>query len=255
MFRTRTISLLTALCCLAGLPVSAREVDCDAAYCFSAADFSDQADLSGICITDLPAAHTGTVRLGTRILRPGDILTAEQLENLSFSPLLTESDQDASMTYLPIFPDRVEPAATMTIAVRGKQNEAPVAEDSALETYKNIPNEALLKVKDPEGEAMTYTLIRQPRRGEVLLREDGSFIYTPKRNKVGIDSFTYTASDPQGNASREATVTVNILKPRNATQYTDTAGKSCQFAAEWMKNTGLFISERIGGNGCFRPEK
>jgi hypothetical protein len=55
--------------------------------------------------------------------------------------------------------------------------------------------------------------------------------------------------------SREATVTVTITKPEDAAQYTDTAGEDCRFAAEWMKNTGIFISESVGGNRCFRPEQ
>ena len=55
--------------------------------------------------------------------------------------------------------------------------------------------------------------------------------------------------------SREATVTVTLLKPTEATQYTDTLGKDCRFAAEWMKNTGIFVGENISGNPCFSPEK
>ena len=102
---------------------------------------------------------------------------------------------------------------------------------------------------------MTYSILRQPRRGAVTLNEDGTFTYTPKKNKVGVDSFTYTATDPAGNVSREATVTVQILKPTDAMQYTDTLGYDCRFAAEWLRNTGLFVGERVGGENCFYPEK
>ena len=174
---------------------------------------------------------------------------------MTFRPLEQETDREALMSYLPIYEDRVEDVAVMAIQVIGKTDQAPVAEDSAMETYKNLPGEAMLKVKDPEGQALTYTVTRQPRRGEVAIREDGSFIYTPKKNKVGVDSFTFTATDTAGNVSREATVTITIMKPEDARQYTDTAGKSCRFAAEWMKNTGIFVSESIGGNGCFQPDK
>ena len=124
-----------------------------------------------------------------------------------------------------------------------------------METYRNLPNEAVLKVKDPEGQGLTFAVTRQPKRGDVVIREDGSFHYTPKKNKVGVDSFTYTATDPAGNVSREATVTITIIKPTDAAQYTDTVGESCRFAAEWMKNTGIFVSEAVGGNRCFRPNK
>ena len=257
MFCTRIVCAALAACCLLGVcaGVSALEVECDSTYCFSAEDLSAEEAISGICITGLPDAATGTVMLGSRVLRTGDILAADQLAQMTFSPLQTLEDQDAVVTYLPIYEDRVAPAVTMTIAIRGKEDKAPVAEDSAVETYKNLPNEGRLKVSDPEGQALTFTVTRQPKRGTVEVRENGTFLYTPKKNKVGVDSFTYTATDPAGNVSREATVTIQIMKPTDATQYTDTAGKSFRFAAEWMKNTGLFVGEKIGGALCFNSDK
>ena len=257
MNRRKMTGLLAALICLAalGMPAMAAEVTGDEVYCFSPADFSADEMLTGICITEIPASEAGTMLLGSRVLGPGDILTVEQLSRVVFRPVAAETDRMARVTYLPIFEDRVEAAATMSVTVVGRTDEAPVAEDSAMETYRNLPNEAMLKVKDPEGEPMTYTLIRAPKRGDVVLREDGSFIYTPKNNKVGVDSFTYTATDPKGNVSREARVTVTVIKPSEAKQYLDTAGNSCRFAAEWMKNTGIFVGESFNGNGCFQPEK
>ena len=252
----RLLNLLLALSCALTLaaPALAAEVDCEATYCFTQQDFSEE-ELSGICITALPRAQTGTVMLGSRVLRPGDILTAQQVAQMTFSPLKTDEDQVAQMEYLAIYENRVEPAAVMTLSIRGKEDKAPVAQDSALETYKNLPGEGKLLANDPEEQALTFTLVRAPRRGDVQLREDGSFTYTPKKNKVGVDSFTYTAADPAGNVSREATVPVQILKPTDARQYQDTVGKECRFAAEWMRNTGLFVAESVGGEACFQPEK
>ncbi len=257
MSYVRVIALACAVFCLLGLSggAAAAEVDCDAAYCFTVQDFSGEEAVRGICITELPDPETGTVMLGSRVLRTGDILTAEQLSQMTFLPLRSETDRDAVVTYLPIYENRVEKAATMTISIRGKEDKAPVAEDMALETYKNLPNEGKLKVSDPEGQALTYTLVRAPRRGEVTIGEDGSFTYTPKKNKVGVDSFVYTATDPAGNVSREATVTVQILKPTDSRRYTDTVGMDCRFEAEWLRNTGLFSGESISGEHCFFPEK
>ena len=257
MFRVRFLCLLLILACLLGVSgvAMAAEVDCDAIYCFTAADFSQEEPLLGICITHLPDAKTGTVLLGSRVLQPGDILTAEQLSQMTFSPLRTEVDQDAGVTFLPIYENRVAQSATLSIAIRGKEDKAPVAQDFTVETYKNLPNEGKLKVSDPEEQVLTFTLVRNPKRGEVKINENGSFVYTPKKNKVGVDSFTYTATDPAGNVSREATVTVQILKPTDSKQYTDTLGHECRFEAEWMRNTGLFVGERIGNQECFYPEK
>ena len=257
MFRKRILCLILALSSVLalGATAAAAEVDCDTVYCFSAGDFSSDAQLRGVCITGLPEASAGTVLLGARVIRTGDILSADQLEMLTFQPLLTETDLQAQVTYLPIYDDRVEQATQMTISIKGKVDKAPVAEDSAMETYKNLPNEGKLKVSDPEGQKLTFTVTRQPKRGTVTVREDGTFLYTPKKNKVGTDSFTYTATDPAGKVSRQATVTVEILKPTASGTYADTQGYDCRFAAEWLRNTGLFVGEQLDGQLCFQPEK
>ncbi len=258
MIYKRFAALLTALLCLFGGAAAAfaAEVDCDAVYCFTTADFSAQEEpISGICITALPESSLGTMKLGARVLRPGDILTAEQAAKMTFCPLRTEADAVATLSYLPIYENRVETGTTMTISIRGKEDKAPAAQDSAMETYKNLSNKDKLKVSDPEGQKMTYTVTRQPRRGQVTIHADGTYTYTPKKNKVGVDSFTYTATDPAGNVSREATVTITILKHTQSTLYTDTVGSDCRFEAEWMKNTGIFEGENLVGNVCFQPEK
>ena len=257
MFRVRFVCLVLVLACLLGAACTAlaAEVDCDTTYCFTTQDFSLSDDpLTGICITDLPNEN-GTVFLGTRILQPGDILTAEQVLQMTFSPVTVQEDAQAVISYLPIYNDRVEQPATMTLSIRGKRDDAPVAQDSTLETYKNLPNDGKLQSTDPEGQPLTYTLMRAPKRGDVVIHEDGTFTYTPKKNKVGVDSFTYTATDPAGNVSREATVTVQILKPTDARQYTDTVGMDCRFEAEWLRNTGLFVGESVNGQSCFLPDK
>ena len=257
MLKARLFSLLAAVLCLVCtvVPAMAVQVDCDATYCFTEEDFSPEEPLQGICVVGLPQPETGTVMLGNRVIRQGDILTADQVKNMTFSPLRTEEDREATVTYLPIYENRVDKPTAITIGVLGKEDLAPVAKDFALETYKNLPNEDQLRANDPEGDPITYTLVRKPRRGDVELGEDGRFTYTPKKNKVGVDSFTYTATDPAGNVSREATVTVTILKPADARQYADTVGQECRFAAEWMRNTGLFVGEQIDAQSCYFPDK
>ena len=192
MKRFRIVCLMLVIACMIPLGVWAAEVDCDSTYCFSSADFDPEETLAGICITGLPDAGAGTVMLGSRVIRSGDILTSDQLQQLTFSPLRTETDKEATVTYLPIYENRVAPSTVMTISIRGKEDKAPVAEDSAIETYKNLPNQGKLKVSDPEGQTMIFTLSRKPRRGEVVLNEDGkktawycdSFGFQPVKNFI-----------------------------------------------------------------------
>lgn len=244
MKRIGMLSLAAVCACLLALPVSGAESE----YCFSEDDFADS--IKGICLKEIP--EQGALMLGDRVLRPGDVLTADQAARMTFRGGNPGKEE---ISYLPVFEDRVEERETAVFSIRSRENQAPVAEDSAAETYKNIPGAGALRVRDPEEEELSYEIVRQPRRGTVVIEAGGSFTYTPKKNKVGVDSFTYTAADPAGNVSREATVTVTILKPSDAARYTDTANMTCSFAAEWMKNTGIFVGETVGDTCCFQPEK
>ena len=240
MKKCYALSLL--LLSLLTVPVTAG----DAAYCFRNAELGT--DLQGICIQNLP--REGTLLLGRRVLRPGDVLTLEQLQTVRFH---SSSGGPGEMTYLPISADGV--LETASFLLPGRKNLPPVAEDFILETYRNLPNSGLFRAYDPEQKEVVITLVREPRRGTVEIGDNGKFTYTPKKNKVGSDSFTYRAADPEGNFSREATITVTILKPSEAPLYQETAGMNCSFSAEWMKNTGIFQAETLGEACCFLPEK
>ena len=242
-----------AYLCAALLTVSASALEVPAGdlYCFSPDDFGG--DVRGICITAVP--ETGELCLGDRAIRSGDVLTADQLRALTFSHPESEEDARAVMEYLPIRADGLGAQTSLVFELRGRKNLPPTAGDSKLETYKNLPNEGLLDAADPEGDTLTFALVRPPKRGDVILRDDGSFLYTPKKNKVGTDSFTYTAADSAGNVSEEATVTVSILKPADGNQYTDTISSDCRFEAEWLRNTGIFTGETVNGQFCFSPDE
>lgn len=239
-FHRTTARFAAALACAAVLGVSVYADD-GGALC----------GIRGACVTSVPAE--GAVQLGSRVIRPGDVLTAEQMQRLSYSIPEAEEDIRAVMEYLPMGSEGLGQQAELVFSIRSKKNHAPTAGDSSLETYRNLPGEGLLAVSDPEGDPLTFTLKRQPRRGQVILRDDGSFLYTPNKNKVGTDSFVYTATDSAGNLSGEATVTISILKPIDSQQYADTAGTDCRFEAEWLRSTGIFAGERLNGQLCFSP--
>lgn len=245
------LALLLALPCLPA--VQAADLEAGAEYCFQSEDFQTPGlgNLTGACITGIPAEALGTVTLGSRQIRPGDILTAAQLDRMTFAS--GGADGDAQVTYLPIYGTRVEEEAVMTFSIRKKENQAPQAENLSLETYKNLSNQGKLKACDPEGGELTFAVVQEPKRGDVTLEADGTFTYTPKKNKVGKDCFTYTATDAEGLVSNEATVTVEILKPTDSSVYRDmTTG---QFEALWMKNTGLFSGTNVAGQQCFGPQE
>ena len=251
-FHRSALRRTAAILCAAILSTTASAAETAGAdFCFSRADFGEA--LTGICVTAVPPQ--GAILLGDRVIRSGDVLAVSQLSGLTFAPVQSEEDEAVSMRYLPIRSSGVEAEAELVISIKGRRNEPPAAEGSRVETYKNLPIEGLLSASDPEADAMTFTLTRSPKRGEVILRDDGSFLYTPKKNKVGTDSFAFTATDGAGQTSPEATVTIEILKPADDRQYADTASADCRFEAEWLRNSGLFTGESVNGQFCFSPDE
>lgn len=109
-----------------------------------------------------------------------------------------------------------------------------------METYKNIANTGALAASDEDGDALTYQIVRAPKRGSVELADDGSFTYTPAHNKVGRDSFVYTATDPAGNVSNEARVKIKIVKPTDAATFADLAGDPLEYRAMALKDMGVY---------------
>jgi hypothetical protein len=66
---------------------------------------------------------------------------------------------------------------------------------------------------DPDDDSLRAILAGQPRQGNLTLRADGGFTYTPKKKAKRTDSFTYLAQDADG-LNALATVEIQIKKKK-----------------------------------------
>lgn len=215
--------------------------------------FSESEALEGVYVAAVPSSLDASVCLGTRTLRAGDVLDRAMLSQLRLIP--SENRESAcTLSFFPIEDGEVLAMQTLRFSILTGSNDAPVCRDVKLETYKNIANSGMLCALDPEGDTLTYQIIRQPKRGSVELGENGSFTYTPAQNRVGKDVFTYTATDSAGNVSEPATVSIKIVKPTDRAMYQDLAGDDLSYTAMWLKDRGIYTGKRIAGNLCFEPE-
>ena len=231
---------------------AAYEVPWDETCQLHSEDFTAGQTVDGILIRSVPTAADGSFCYGSRALRAGDVLPASALDAITLRPA-AQRDGELALTYCPIVEGTLGSQTQLTVAVSDGKTEPPVAKDGKLETYRNIANNGTLQVEGGAEGAMTYQLVRTPKRGEVSISEDGTFLYTPKENKVGTDRFTYTATDAAGNVSNEATVTVRILKAADAAAYADLDSDYDQFEAMWLRASGLFSGRELGGQACFEP--
>ena len=118
--------------------------------------------------------------------------------------------KNASNIFFPLF---LISALIVSAAEPGyAQGQPPLAESFELSTPMNTPYEGQLSASDGDSEELFYEITTQPVKGEIVLNEDGSFVYTPRENKKGRDYFGYKAIDPDGNYSQEATVIIRIKK-------------------------------------------
>lgn len=241
------LCLLVALITLTAVSASAQTVTYDLSASFQLSD------LEGIVLTQVPASYKAEITNGVRTLAAGDAVTIEQLKDLKLLPMV-DADTTADIEYIPIFSNGIGQPQSISIGLFSKKNSPPEAEDIALQTYKNIAIEGTLKAQDPDGDPLTFEVTGAPKRGSLELGEDGSFTYSPEKNKVGKDSFTYTASDPFGNVSQQATVTIEILKPTSQLTYADMEGDPAYYAAMRLHEEGIFTGEQIGGQYCFHPD-
>ncbi|MBQ3355551.1 MAG: S-layer homology domain-containing protein [Oscillospiraceae bacterium] len=245
------------LVCLAALCLGAFAADGEtlysAEYCFSQSDFcSDPAiQLSGIFVTAVPEDGVAALKLGGRTIRAGDILPQDALDRLRLTPVCKDS-RDAVLCFQPICGTALGAPSQLTIRIQSGKNETPKAINGEFETYKNISNDGTLTGSDPENGPLTFQLAERPKRGTVKLERDGSYVYTPDKNRVGEDSFSFTVTDDAGNVSQPATVNIRILKPSEAMTFADVSDVD-QYEAMWLCEQGLSGGRTVAGVPCFCP--
>lgn len=133
----------------------------------------------------------------------------------------------------------------------------PIAERLDTMTYQGVRMQGTLRATAPEGGALTFEVVEQPKKGTVTLQKNDSsaFIYAPKEGKAGKDTFTFLARDENGVASAPAVVTIDILKGKTGVRYADMEDHAAHAAAICLAESGVFTGSRTDGVYFFRPEQ
>jgi hypothetical protein len=126
------------------------------------------------------------------------------LDNISLAPM---GNWLSGLAYAPPFETNT---ATVTIAV----GDPPVAGDDPYaveaDSVLSVAEPGVLdNDSDPNGDPLTASLVSGPSHGTLALEPDGSFLYTPDAGFVGLDRFTYKASDALLESDL-ATVTIEV---------------------------------------------
>lgn len=98
--------------------------------------------------------------------------------------------------------------AVVTLTVTPSANQPPKAEPATFTTNEDSSIYLTVTANDPEGAPLSYEIVSQPTRGE-LLGSGPRYRYVPSMNTNGVDTFRFVVSDGSL-SSQPATVTINI---------------------------------------------
>ena len=98
------------------------------------------------------------------------------------------------------------------LSPRAEAGSAPTTDNLELTTRRNVPVEARLTARDADDDIVSFEITTDPVKGDIVLKDDGVIVYTPRRDRKGRDYFGYRAKDAEGNVSQEATAIIRIEK-------------------------------------------
>lgn len=214
-------------------------------------------DLTSITITALPDRSCGVLSVGSQPLEQGAVIRATALGGLRFQAMNAPTAESTSFSFTPTFASGTQgKEVTVDLHLLREENQAPIAENMSLCTYKNVPVTGYFQAVDAEGDSLTFQITDTPARGSVTAAEDGTnrFTYTPYENKTGKDSFTYVAVDSAGNISNPAKVSVRIEKASTSVSYSDMDDNPAHKAAIRLAEEGIFVGEYVNGQYFFSPD-
>ncbi|MEI6132202.1 MAG: Ig-like domain-containing protein [Bacillota bacterium] len=85
--------------------------------------------------------------------------------------------------------------STINISV---ENRAPTSQDYAFDIFQNQQLSDKIDANDPDNDALEYSTLVNPSHGQITVNSDGSWLYVPEENYIGLDSFEVVISDGKG---------------------------------------------------------
>ncbi|MCU0857100.1 MAG: Ig-like domain-containing protein [Pontiellaceae bacterium] len=126
--------------------------------------------------------------------------------------------------------------ATVSITVTAV-NRAPVANAQSVTTVEDAAKAITLTGSDPDGDALTYTIVTLPVYG-TLTGSGAAQTYTPAANYYGSDSFVFKVTDSKGASSGNATVSITVTAVNDAPVANAQSASTVQNTAKAITLTG-----------------
>ena len=206
----------------------------------SGTDADGNGTLAYYNLLTLPDPNTGTLSLNGTPVAAGQAILVADLNKLFFKPA-TNFAGKASFTYTVTDAKgrTAQTAATYAIPVQYTQ---VTANDDSYEVPRNttVTGNVLLNDSEPNGGALTTTLLASPTNGTVAISARGIYTYTPKADYLGPDSFTYQITNAAG---QTATATVNLRVYDTGSACTSSTGRNLLTNPDFSQGNTGFTSD------------
>ena len=216
-------------------------------------------ELNYITVTELPAAVKGTLYIGSVGVSKGQVITAGNIPLMSYDAL---DDRNPSEAVMRISVNGSAYSVECRMCMLTGLNYTPTVSlvpDISLRimTYRDTPAYGNLSAYDPEGDEITYEIVKYASHGRVNVtdKHTGAYIYTPDSGFTGQDSFVYVVRDQYGNYSTSAEVNLEISAPPSSVTYEDIGGDSAPYASAALRVTsaGIMNGTQVGDGCYFKP--
>lgn len=225
---------------------------------FKASDFEDVLGvdkLEYITVTSLPDPAAGVLKLAGMDVLVGQTISRDNLSMLVFSPY-PDMEVSAGFNFKGSNDNSEDADISCMVNVLSTLNFAPEAGALKVETQRGIAAFKNLKAADPDGDEVSYRILRAPTKGSLKVVDEvsGEFMYVPRSGFTGKDTFIYEAVDKYGNASDPATVTLNVVKPASAIYFSDLSRHWAHNSAIKIVSAGVMQAQQDNGEMVFNPD-
>lgn len=214
-------------------------------------------DVQSIQITRLPDAVQGTLYCGAETARVGQTISGDSIDKMTFTP-------SKSFAECATFGFRINGGEYETeckIYMLSAVNSAPTPSTASyaslnIRTHRDIGTSGVLSGYDPEGDDMTFEIVKYPKQGVIKMvdKSYGVYTYIPCDGFSGKDSFEYVVRDEYGNYSASETVNITVSVPSVSVTYSDLEGSDIHTYAIALTEQGIMNGTQVGEYFYFRPD-
>lgn len=219
----------------------------------------NMSELNYITVTRLPDPSLGTLFVGSTGAAVGQTVSAA---NLSFLSYAAADDSRPSEATVGFSVNGWGYEMTCRLCLTDKLNYTPttsLAPKLALSvmTYCDLPMSGTLSAYDPEGDELTFEIVRYASSGRVTLtdKHTGAYVYTPDSSFTGKDEFQYVVRDRYGNYSTAATVTISVDAKPASVQYVDISDSVYASSVIRIASNGIMNGTQVGNSCYFKPNE